>query len=313
MRVAAVGGGHGLAQALRALVRLGLEPDAVVTVADDGGSTGRLRRDLGIIAPGDLRMALLALARNRPLADLLGHRFGRGELEGHALGNLALVALAEQHGADFLAALDAACHLLDCSGRVLPATTLPVHLGARVAGGEQVDGQARVTRSRGRVERVWLEPADPPACADAVAALERADVVVLGPGSLFTSVIATLLVPGLRDALLRSRAQVVYVGNITTQPGETAGLDARAHVDALVDHVGGLTLDRAILHDCDAAPGRSDVLDARLEHPAVRAVVRRDVAARDRDGRAGRAHDPERLAAALGEVVGLPARAGGGR
>src|SRR5690606_15222431 len=207
LSVVAVGGGHGLSRVLAALRRLDVVATAVVTVADDGGSSGRLRRDLGIIPPGDLRMALLGLAGNTALADLLGHRFRRGELSGHALGNLALVALAEQHDGDFVAALDHAAALLACRGRVLPATLAQVQLKARVSGA-QVDGQAHVTRSGGHVERVWLEPSDPPVCAEAVSAVAAADAIVLGPGSLFTSVIAALLVPGLAAAITAAAAPV---------------------------------------------------------------------------------------------------------
>lgn len=300
-RVVAIGGGHGLARALDALRRLGVGPVAVVTVADDGGSTGRLRRDLGIIAPGDLRQALVALAGNRPLAALFGHRFGRGELEGHAVGNLALVALAEQAGDDFVAALDEAARLLDCAGRVLPVTTEPVQLKAQVAG-QEVEGQARVARSGGRVERVWLEPARPPGCPGALTAVAQADVVVLGPGSLFTSVIACLLVPDLARAVVETPARRVYVANLTTQPGETSGLSAADHVDALLEHVPGLTLDTVVLHD-GPAPAVGDPLDTGVRSPRVGEVVRADLVRRDRDGRPAWGHDPARLAAALGPLL----------
>ncbi|HVL99969.1 MAG TPA: gluconeogenesis factor YvcK family protein [Egibacteraceae bacterium] len=301
-RVVAIGGGHGLARALEALRRLGLAPTAVVTVADDGGSSGRLRRDLGIIAPGDLRMALLTLARNRPLAAALAHRFARGQLEGHALGNLVLVALAEQAGGDFVAALDRAAQLLDCAGRVLPATAQAVRLKARVAG-EEVDGQVRVAAAQGRIDRVWLEPADPPVTREAATAVNGADLVVLGPGSLFTSVLANLLVPGLARALTTTAARVVYVGNILTQPGETAGLDAQAHVDALLDHLPGLRLGAVVLHDGPVGAGEGDPLGVALSHPRVDEVLRADLVARDAAGAVGWGHDPERLAAALAPLV----------
>lgn len=302
VRVVALGGGHGLARGLQALRELGVAPTAVVTVADDGGSSGRLRRDLDIIAPGDLRMALLTLARNRPLATALAHRFARGQLEGHALGNLFLVALAEQAGGDFVAALDTAGTLLDCAGRVLPATGDAVQLKARVAG-EQVEGQVSVATARGRIERVWLEPEDPSVCEEAVEALHTADLVVLGPGSLFTSVIASLLVPGLAEVLTATTARVVYVGNILTQPGETSGLDAVAHVEALLTHAPGLRLDAVILHDGPEGAGEGEPLGVHLVHPRVREVVRADLVARDSDGRVGWGHDPHRLAAALAPLV----------
>lgn len=301
-RIVAIGGGHGLARALAALRQLDCAPTAVITVADDGGSSGRLRRELGIIPPGDLRMALLTLAGNQPLAALLAHRFEHGQLQGHALGNLALVALAEQHRGDFVAALDRLAALLDCAGRALPATQARVELRAQVAG-ERLDGQVRVATAQGRVERVWLEPSDPPACPEATAALRDADVVVLGPGSLFTSVVATLLVPGLAEALSGSSARVVYVANILTQLGETTGLDAAAHVRGLLDHVPGLSLDVAVCHDGPVPPGPGEPLGHAIDDPRVGRVVCADLAARDDEGHALAAHDPDRLAAALEPVI----------
>jgi uncharacterized cofD-like protein len=298
--VVAVGGGHGLARALEALRLIGNEPTAIITVADDGGSSGRLREELGIIALGDLRRALLTLARDRELASVLGHRFRRGQLAGHALGNLWLLALAERSAMDFVAALAVAGRLLDCAGRVLPSTTEPVRLMARVAGRE-VSGQAQVTKAVGRVERVWLDPAEPHACDQAVTALELADLVVLGPGSLFTSIIAALLVPGLRAALSGSPARVVYIANLLTQPGETAGLDARAHVEALFDHVPGLRLQAVVLHrgPRPAGPGEpiAGDLDGVSLHDAT--VITHDLALREPDGSVGAGHDPARLARAL--------------
>jgi uncharacterized cofD-like protein len=310
-RVVAVGGGHGLAKALGALRLLDLTPTAVVTVADDGGSSGRLRRDLGIIAPGDLRMALLTLARNRALADVLAHRFVRGELEGHALGNLALVALAERAEGDFVAALDAAAALLDCAGRVLPSTRTPVQLKARVLG-EEVDGQVRVAHATGPIECVWLEPGAPAACPEAVAAITDADLVLLGPGSLFTSVVATLLVPGIGDAVISTPAPVVAILNLSTQPGETTGFDASAHVDALLAHLPDLALDAVLLHDGPDDAGEGEAIPPTLEHPAVGRLLRADLLARDPDGGPGWGHDPARLAAALGPLIdALPTGADG--
>lgn len=301
-RVVAIGGGHGLARALAALRRLQLAPTAVVTVADNGGSSGRLRRELDIIPPGDLRMALLTLARNRALADCFAHRFSRGPLEGHALGNLALVALAEQTNGDFVVALDRFADLLDCAGRALPATQARVEMRARVAG-EQVDGQTEVATAQGRVERVWLEPASPPACPEAAAALSEADVVVLGPGSLFTSVVATLLVPGLAEALTTSPARVIYVANVLTQPGETGGLDAGAHVQGLLHHVPGLHLDVVVCHDGPAPTGSGMPLGHDIDDKRVGEIVRADVVARDDEGQPVAAHDPDRLAEVLAPVI----------
>lgn len=306
-QVVAIGGGHGLARALQALRRLDAATTAVVTVADDGGSSGRLRRELDIIAPGDLRMALLTLAGNRRLAAVLEHRFTRGQLSGHALGNLLLVALAEQADGDFLAALDAAAQLLDCAGRVWPSTTESVQLKAQVAG-DQVEGQVQVATADGRIERIWLEPTAPSACRQALEAIGTADVVMLGPGSLFTSVIANLLVPGIAAAVASGPAPVVYVANILTQPGETRGLDAGGHVGALLGQVPGLVVDAVILHDGPTGVGGGDSLGTDLGECEVPLVVRADVAARGADGHVTSGHDPQRLAEAMTTLFGRLSR-----
>jgi uncharacterized cofD-like protein len=297
-RVVAIGGGHGLWGVLSALRQMRLAPTAVVTVADDGGSSGRLRRDLGIIAPGDLRMALLALARNAALAQALGHRFGQGELAGHALGNLFLVALSEQQGS-FVGALRQAGELLDCQGVVLPSTTQPVELHAE-ADGEHLHGQVRVATADHRIERVWLEPSEPEGCREAVRAIERADVVLLGPGSLFTSVIVNLLVPEIAAAVVRTRATLVHLANMRTQVGETTGLDLDAHLGALLPYLDGRSLDATVIHD---GPLSAASVGAQLrgvpQAEGIGAVITADLVTRDAAGRPGDAHDPRRLAAVL--------------
>jgi uncharacterized cofD-like protein len=297
-RVVAIGGGHGLSRVLAACRRLDVAPTAVVTVADDGGSSGRLRRDLGIIALGDLRMALLALAGDTALAEVLAHRFGRGHLEGHALGNLLLVALAERADGDVVGALRVAERLLSCEGAVLPSTLEPVQIAARVAGG-RVDGQAAITNSRGRLESIWLEPREPAACDDAVAAVQAADAVVLGPGSLFTSVIVNLLVPGLRRAVRDAACPVVHVANVKAPPGETAQLSLRDHVDQLHTALEGRTIDVVVMHDGPQPAGAGTALVPVADLPGVRRVVTADLLSRDAHGVVGVAHDPARLAAVL--------------
>jgi uncharacterized cofD-like protein len=283
--------------------RLGVAPTAVVTAADDGGSSGRLRRELGIIALGDLRMALLALARERSLADLLPHRFERGDLAGHALGNLLLLALTERAGGDVLRALQQAAALLRCEGAVLPSTTVPVQLLARIAG-ERVEGQAKVTSTAGHIDDLWLEPADPAACPEAVQAVRDADVVVLGPGSLYTSVIVNLLVPELREAVCETRALLVHVANVQAPPGETSELSLADHVHLLRGALGDRMVDVVIAHDGPAPAGPGVALRAETDLPDARRTIYADVLSRLPDGRPGRAHDPERLAAALVVVLG---------
>ncbi len=294
-RTVAIGGGHGLSRSLRALARLSEHTTAIVTVADDGGSSGRLRRDLGVPAPGDLRMALTALAPDGPLRRVVAHRWDRGELDGHSLGNLVLVALLEQAG-DLVEALDELARLLDVPGRVLPCTREPVTLHARTAEGD-VHGQERIAGRHG-IERVWLRPARPTVTDEAAEALLDADLVVLGPGSLFTSVLPNLLVPGIAAALEETRAPVVLVANLREQPGETQGLDLVGHLDALRDHVPGLRLDALVLHEGEDPSGVGRPLDAPDE--VLRARVGHVERTHLLDGHDG--HDPQRLADALSRV-----------
>lgn len=303
MNVVGIGGGHGLSRALAAVKLLGEEPTAVVTVADDGGSSGRLREAYGVVALGDLRMALIALARHAGLAPLFQHRFSGGDLKGHAVGNLLLLALIEAHHGNLVAALDAAAELLQCEGRVLPSTTEPVQLHAQV-GNYEVGGQVSVATAQDPVGRVWLEPGAPEACPEAVSAIEEADVVLLGPGSLFTSVLAALLVPGIGAAVASSDAEIVLIANLLTQPGETSEFDGNAHVEALVSHVPGLTLDAVVLHDGPVVGGSGRPLGTQLSHHAVAQLVCADVALRSPEGSVTGMHDPQRLAAALRPVLG---------
>jgi uncharacterized cofD-like protein len=296
-RAVALGGGHGLSRTLAALVGVVDHVTAVVTVADDGGSSGRLRRDIGGVAPGDLRMALAALARDRELAALVQYRFARGELAGHSLGNLVLVAMQELAGGDVVAGLDRLARLLDVPGRVLPCTTTPLTLHARTPRGV-VRGQATVARTPG-LERVWIDPACPPATPDAVAAIARADLVVLGPGSLFTSLVPNLLVPGIADAVAAAGCPTVFVANLREQAGETEGLTLPDHLRAVAVHVPGVRFDVLLAHDGVRGPdGIGALLAAGELHDAT---VGRVVTADLFDGHDG--HDPGALAVALRGVL----------
>jgi uncharacterized cofD-like protein len=239
VRVTGIGGGHGLAASLRAARLYADEVSAVVTVADDGGSSGRLTRELGIPPPGDIRNCLVALSDGSRLAGLYQHRFTEGTLTGHSVGNLVIAGLTEMLG-DFAAAVDEAGRMIGAHGKVHPATTELVDLRALVRGGE-VKGQVAVAQSEAPIQAVYLEPRAPEAHPPAVDAILQADQVVLGPGSLFTSLIATLLVPGIRTALRDTKALRIFVCNARMQKGETDGLDAAAHVESLVAHTG---------HDC---------------------------------------------------------------
>jgi uncharacterized cofD-like protein len=296
VRVVALGGGHGLAVTLTALRLLGTEPTAVVAVADDGGSSGRLRRDLGLLPPGDLRKALLALADPAAEArELFGYRFERGDLAGHNLGNLALAALTDLKGG-FLEALEAAGRWLRVHGRVLPSTLVPVRLCGRVDG-RRVEGQVAIATARGRVEAVWLEPRDPAAVPAAVAAVREADLVLLGPGSTFTSVVPNLLVPELAATLVAASERLVYVCNLEAQPGETSGFAPEGHLAAILAHCPGLRVDAVLCQRPREAAASARELRAFATLGAR--VVHADLAADDAPGR----HDPARLATALKELA----------
>lgn len=284
-RVVALGGGHGLASTLCAARRFAGELTAVVSVADDGGSSGRLREQLGIAPPGDLRKCLVALAApDSLLAQVFEHRFDADDLGGHALGNLVIAGLVSATG-DLQGALDEAGRLLGADGRVVPATTEPVVLKAEAETGE-IEGQSAVQRTA-HIRRVSLVPDDPPAAPAALEALAEADLVVIGPGSLFTSVLAVLVVPALAEAVRRSPGRRVYVANLRPQPAETADFDVADHVRALEAH--GVVVDAVLADDTTIALGTTEV------PLTVERLGRRD---------GGPGHDPVRLAAALAGLVG---------
>lgn len=267
--VVAVGGGAGLSTSLRAVRRYASDVVAVVAMADDGGSTGRLRRAGLDIVPGDLRKCLVALAAPESmLAAALDHRFDsipegpEAALNGHSVGNLLLAALAETSG-DLLVALDHLGGLLEVRGRVLPAATGPLTLLAETGAGP-VRGQVAITASTG-IERVAVEPAECGPPSQVIEAILAADQVVLGPGSLFTSVLAALVVPGISDAIHRTGAQVVYVANLRPQVAETMGMSLDDHLDALRRH--GIETD-VVLVDRGAELGGSRDPLAVLEYLA---------------------------------------------
>lgn len=282
-RVVAVGGGHGLAATLGAVRTYAGSVTAVVSVADDGGSSGRLRHAFAIPAPGDLRRCLVALGDPASLwCRAFDHRFDAGELDGHALGNLVIAGLAASSG-DFLTALAEAGRLVGAVGPVLPATATPVVLKAEV-GGAEVEGQVAVATA-GPISRVSVVPPDAAPPAEVLAAVAAADQLVLGPGSLLTSVLAAAAVPALRDALAAAEAPLVYVCNLRPQVPETAGYDVAAHVAALRDH--GVDPDVVVWDPAAMAAGsfRGRGVAAALARPG------------------GEGHDPARLAAVLTDLL----------
>ncbi|KRF36079.1 gluconeogenesis factor YvcK family protein [Nocardioides sp. Soil805] len=312
----ALGGGHGLFATLSALRRL--EADltidsltAIVTVADNGGSSGRLRGEFGVLPPGDLRMALAALCRDdewgRTWADVVQHRFaGEGDMQGHVIGNLLIVGLWELMG-DPVRALDWVGRLLGAQGRVLPMAVTPMDITAEVRGLDPADraltttvrGQVEVATTEGDIVSVALDPVAPAACQESVQAILAADWVFLGPGSWFTSVIPHLMVPGLRRALVETQARLVVVLNLEPQEGETPGFGPEDHLAALFEHAPDLHIhivlaDRGSVAHPDRL--RGVVSDAGAE------LVLADVAADDASDR----HDHERLAAAFEQIVSRP-------
>jgi uncharacterized cofD-like protein len=314
-KVVALGGGHGLSTSLQALTRVTPDLTAIVTVADDGGSSGRLREELGAVPPGDLRMALAALAGGDEWAAtwqrLLQHRFaGEGPLAGHAVGNLVLAGLAETTSG-IVEALDLVGRLVGARGRVLPASTSPLEIVAEVVGLNphdrsdvtQVVGQVAVATTSGSVCAVRLRPENPPACAEAVQAVLDADYVVLGPGSWFTSVLTHLLVPELREALVETSAQRVVVLNLAPQVGETEGFSPEAHLEVLAGHCPELSLD-VVLADADAVLDRHGLMSS-VEAVGGRLVLA-PVALQDGTPR----HDPLLLAEAYAALMGTHAKGG---
>jgi uncharacterized cofD-like protein len=307
LKVVTVGGGHGLYVMLRALRRLDVDITAVVTVADDGGSSGRLRRDLpGILPPGDLRMALAALADETGDGELIGrtfqHRFsGQGALTGHPVGNIVLVGLSEVLS-DPVAALDVAARMLGAHGRVLPMACQPLDLVADVTGLDedptavrQIRGQVAVAATPGVVRSVTLTPAGVPACPQALEAIADADLITLGPGSWFTSVLPHLMIPELAEGIASATARRLLVLNLAPQPGETEGFSPEQHLEVLAAHAPGLRID-TVLADRHAVP-----LPQRLATAARRLgaeVMLADIA----DGDSPR-HHPVALSAALATVL----------
>jgi uncharacterized cofD-like protein len=282
--VVAIGGGHGVAVTLRAARHYAGSLTAVVSGADDGGSSGRLRDAMDMPAPGDLRRCLEALAPPSALADAFEHRFASGELEGHPLGNLLIAGLTESTG-DFVAALHEAGQLLHAVGDVYPASSQPVTLKAEVEGpGPAVEGQVAVMQARG-IRRVTLVPADPSASKGALEAIAAAQQIVIGPGSLYTSLLAALAVPAVAAAVAASPARVVYVANLAASEAETRGYDLADHVHALQRH--GIEADLVVAHPGALPQGATAV-----------EVVERLVARPD-----GLAHDPERLGEVLCALV----------
>jgi uncharacterized cofD-like protein len=307
--VVALGGGHGLAATLSALRSITPRITAIVTVADDGGSSGRLRTEFGILPPGDLRMALAALCADDPWgmswAAVVQHRFGgEGAVGGHSLGNLILAALWEMHG-DWVVGLDRVAELLRVVGRVLPMAATPLEICALVEDPltgrvSEIRGQVAVATAKGKVLEISLDPADPPARPEAIAAIGEADWITIGPGSWYSSVLPHLLVPAQRDALIASKAKKIVLVNLDARPsdaslGEAGGQPPEDHLALLAAHAPGLRLD-VVVADPSTVSNHERLKEVAGELGAR--VIVADLA----DGLDSVHHDPIKLSAALKDV-----------
>ena len=323
-RIVAIGGGTGLPVVLEGLKHAffselhAVHPErdrdrltAIVTVADDGGSSGRLRQTYGVLPPGDVRNCLLALAdSNSTLAALFNYRFDGGdEVGGHSLGNLILTALSGLEK-DFSKAIERGGEILGVRGRVLPSTTEDIRLRAEFADGTSIEGESRISSVPQTIRRVSIEPADAAPSADVVQAISQADVVVIGPGSLYTSLIPVLLVRGLREAIERSGARVVLVMNLTTEPGETDGYTAADHLIAIRRHAPDLPIHDVVLN-ATPIPGKlvraysaSRAVPVSPDVELLRALGHRPVMRDLLHHGAKIRHDPHKLADAILGLVG---------
>ena len=300
-RVVAIGGGTGLSAMLRGLKRYTGNITAIVTVADDGGSSGRLRTEFRVLPPGDFRQCLTALAETEPLmTELFSHRFsGEGALGGHSFGNLFIMAMAEITGT-FERGLQESGRVLAVRGRILPSTLNDVTLCA-TAGTEVRVGESRVPMGLQPIERVFLEPPDPPVNPEAEAAILDAEMVLVGPGSLYTSILPNLLVEGMVEALRATPAVKVYVCNVASQPGETNGFSVEEHLDAIQDHVGANLFDYVIVNNNVGPPlppsaAVAGVARVTFDRAAAEQRPQRFVLADVVSATISTHHDPDKLA-----------------
>lgn len=306
-RIIVIGGGHGLATLLRGLKEYTYNLTAIVNVADDGGSSGRLRRSMGILPPGDIRNCLAALSDDEALlGQLFQYRFQEGEtgLEGHSFGNLFISALAEIAGS-FEEAVAESGRVLGVHGRVLPATLRDVKLVADVVLPQavsevRVEGESHIPKFAGEVRRVWLEPNNPSAYPGVIRAILAADLIVVGPGSLYTSILPSILVPDIISAIRASRALKIYVCNVATQSGETEGYTCGDHVRVLNEHIGGTFCDLVVSNNrCEGSlPGGNEWVQAESDMDTDYAVYRADLVDLEQPWR----HDAQKLARVLIEL-----------
>ena len=307
-KIVVIGGGTGLSTLLRGLKTYSANITAIVTVADDGGSSGRLREEFGVLPPGDIRNCLAALAdEEKLLTELFQYRFSAGDgLSGHSFGNLFLTAMSEITG-DLERGVAASSKVLAIRGQVLPATLSDVRLWAELADGRRIQGESKITKAGGKVVKLGCTPANPPALPAAIKAIKDADYIIMGPGSLYTSVIPNLLVPQIASAIAASCVPKVYVCNIMTQPGETQGYTVANHIQSIDKACGQKLFDAVLVHK-KAPSSRALIRYAEenshpvfLDREAVtmsgRRIVSGNVMSEDETGCVR--HDHERLAQVL--------------
>lgn len=305
--VTVIGGGHGLSVLLRGIKTATNNVSAVVTVADDGGSSGRLREELGIIPPGDLRNCLVALADTEPLMEkLFQHRFGGDStLAGHSFGNLFIAAMNEVTG-DMETALKESSKVLAVRGRVIPASKEHVRLDAVMTDGTVVEGESQIPEAHKKIRRVRLFPESVQAVPAALEAIESADAIILGPGSLYTSIMPNLLVDGVADALKKSKAIKIYICNVLTQPGETDNYTAAQHAKAILDHTGHGAIDYVLVNSAPIPESMwrgTGATPVTIDEDKVNALgmglIKADLMSETQIGR----HDPDKLCAAVMKII----------
>lgn len=249
-KMVVIGGGTGLSVLLRGLKTYSVDLSAIVTVADDGGSSGRLRKELNVPPPGDVRNVLVALAEVEPLIErLFQHRFENGEgLSGHSLGNLLIAGMTSITG-DFARGISELSAVLNVRGTVLPASNNSIELVARMTDGSVVRGESNIPKAGKKIDKMILDPEFPEALPASIQAIRQADKIIMGPGSLYTSVLPNLLVPGIAEEISRSPADKIYICNVMTQKGETDGFTASDHIKALHAHIGDSMIEQVFTHD----------------------------------------------------------------
>ena len=308
--ITAIGGGTGLSTLLRGMKTITNNCTAIVAMGDNGGSSGRLRRELGIVPPGDLRNCLTALADSEPMMEkLMQYRFETDSpLAGHCFGNLLIAALAEAQGS-MEEGLDVASQILKVRGRVVPSTLDDVQLVAEMADGTYVYGESQIPKMHKQIVAMHTRPEHPKASKAALEAIEKADVLIFGPGSLYTSVIPNLVVDGIREAIIHSNAVKVYICNILTQPGETDGYGAYDHVKALIDHVGMQFLDYVIVNSDKAVQNQMQTYNNGAGEPVSMDIMKlrrlglKVIPASISSDEDFVKHDPDKLAAILIQLI----------